>query len=95
MNLLHFIFISLILPKNEGDFNIDDGDKISSIAYSSCYEKFPDGSVKCIEDEIPFELPERWEWYFIMAAFMICVCGAHAHGGRQDQFTCWNGAAGG
>ena len=26
------------------------------------YEKLPDGSVKCIEDEIPFELPERWEW---------------------------------
>lgn len=26
------------------------------------YEKFPDGSVKCIEDEIPFELPQGWEW---------------------------------
>ena len=26
------------------------------------YEKFADGSVKCIEDEIPFELPEGWEW---------------------------------
>ena len=26
------------------------------------YEKFPDGSVKCIEEEIPFELPEGWEW---------------------------------
>ena len=26
------------------------------------YEKFADGTVKCIEDEIPFELPERWEW---------------------------------
>ena len=26
------------------------------------YEKFADGSVKCIEDEIPFELPERWVW---------------------------------
>ena len=26
------------------------------------YEKLPDGSVKCIEDEIPFELPEGWEW---------------------------------
>ena len=24
------------------------------------YEKFPDGTVKCIEDEIPFELPEGW-----------------------------------
>ena len=25
------------------------------------YEKFPDGSVKCIENEIPFELPQGWE----------------------------------
>ena len=26
------------------------------------YEKFQDGTVKCIEDEIPFELPEGWSW---------------------------------
>ena len=26
------------------------------------YEKFQDGTVKCIEDEIPFELPVGWEW---------------------------------
>ena len=26
------------------------------------YERFNDGTVKCIEDEIPFELPEGWEW---------------------------------
>jgi len=26
------------------------------------YEKFADGSVKCIEDEIPFELPKGWMW---------------------------------
>ena len=26
------------------------------------YEQFQDGTVKCIEDEIPFELPEGWEW---------------------------------
>ena len=26
------------------------------------YEKFSDGTVKCIEDEIPFELPEGWRW---------------------------------
>ena len=30
--------------------------------YSLHYEKFADGSVKCIEDEIPFELPEGWAW---------------------------------
>ena len=26
------------------------------------YEKFADGSVKCIEDEIPFDLPAGWAW---------------------------------
>ena len=26
------------------------------------YEKFADGTVKCIEDEIPFDLPEGWAW---------------------------------
>lgn len=26
------------------------------------YEKFQDGIVKCIEDEIPFEVPEGWAW---------------------------------
>ena len=26
------------------------------------YEKFTDGTVECIEDEIPFELPSGWAW---------------------------------
>ena len=26
------------------------------------YEKFADDSVKCIEDEIPIELPDGWAW---------------------------------
>ena len=26
------------------------------------YEKFSDGTVKCIEDEIPFDVPEGWTW---------------------------------
>ncbi len=26
------------------------------------YEKFADGTVKCIENEIPFEVPEGWAW---------------------------------
>ncbi|MDE5451251.1 restriction endonuclease subunit S, partial [Elizabethkingia meningoseptica] len=28
----------------------------------SYYEKFADGTVKCIDNEIPFEIPESWEW---------------------------------
>ena len=26
------------------------------------YEKFSDGTVKCIEDEIPFDVPDSWQW---------------------------------
>ena len=29
---------------------------------SSYYEKFADGKVVCIDDEIPFEIPSGWEW---------------------------------
>ena len=35
------------------------------------YEKFPDGTVKCIEDEIPFELPEGWEWTRLESVFKL------------------------
>ena len=35
------------------------------------YEKFPDGSVKCIEEEIPFELPKGWEWARISSICLI------------------------
>ena len=33
------------------------------------YEKFQDGTVKCIEDEIPFEVPEGWEWTRLGSVF--------------------------
>ena len=39
------------------------------------YEKLPDGSVKCIEDEIPFDLPESWAWCHIKN---ICTIGTGA-----------------
>ena len=35
------------------------------------YEKFADGTVKCIEDEIPFEVPEGGAWSRLFA-----FCGA-------------------
>ena len=31
-------------------------------AYNSHYEKLPNGEVRCIDDEIPFEIPESWAW---------------------------------
>jgi len=40
-------------------------DKNESYIYrsdKSYYEKFADGTVKCIDEEIPFEIPESWEW---------------------------------
>ena len=41
-------------------------DKKESIIYrgedNSYYEKFSDGKVVCIDDEIPFEIPKGWEW---------------------------------
>ena len=36
------------------------------------YEKFQDGTVKCIEDEIPFELPEGWEWARLKDLLNVC-----------------------
>ena len=29
---------------------------------NSYYEKMDEGTVKCIDDEIPFEIPSSWEW---------------------------------
>ena len=41
-------------------------DKKESIIYrgedNSYYEKFADGKVVCIDEEIPFEIPSGWEW---------------------------------
>lgn len=41
-------------------------DKNASIIYrgedNSYYEKFADGKVVCIDDEIPFEISESWQW---------------------------------
>ena len=41
-------------------------DKKESIIYrgedNSYYEKFTDGKVVCIDDEIPFDLPNTWKW---------------------------------
>jgi len=31
-------------------------------ADNSYYERFTDGSEKCIDEEIPFEIPKGWEW---------------------------------
>ena len=41
-------------------------DKKESIIYkgddNSYYEKFSDGSCKCIDENLPFDIPKNWEW---------------------------------
>jgi type I restriction enzyme S subunit len=39
---------------------------------SSYYEKFlATGEVKCIDEEIPFEIPKGWEWCRVSSVFLI------------------------
>jgi len=51
-------------------------DKKESIIFkgddNSYYEKFDDGTVKCIEDEISFELPQGWSWCRLRELFNVC-----------------------
>ena len=49
------------------------------------YEKFPDGTVKCIEDEIPFELPEGWEWTRLQAICEPITDGPHKTPTYSDE----------
>ena len=64
-------------------------DKKESIIYrgddNSHYEKFADGTVVCIDDEIPFELPKGWEWCRISHLFN------HASGKQQSSSNKGNG----
>ena len=50
------------------------------------YEKFADGSVKCIEDEIPFELPEGWAWSRLISLSSIITDGEHKTPRRINEF---------
>ena len=39
------------------------------------YEKFSDGTVKCIEDEIPFEIPDGWAWARLRSLLNLFITG--------------------
>ena len=41
------------------------------------YEKFADGSVVCIEDEIPFEIPDSWAWERLDNICRLLTDGTH------------------
>ena len=58
------------IKKDKGDSVIFKGDD------NRHYEKIADGTVKCIEDEIDFDLPEGWAFARINALFYIQTGGA-------------------
>ena len=39
------------------------------------YEQFQNGTVKCIEDEIPFEVPEGWAWARLASLIELFITG--------------------
>ena len=39
------------------------------------YEKFADGSVKCIENEIPFDIPDSWAWARLVSLIEAFITG--------------------
>ena len=47
------------------------------------YEKFEDGTVKCIEEEIPFEVPKSWVWCRLGNVMRKVAAGSTPHGGRN------------
>ena len=44
---------------------------------NSHYEKFADGTVKCIDDEIPYEIPQSWCWCRFSAIYRLLTDGTH------------------
>ena len=38
---------------------------------NSYYEKMPDGTVRCIDSEIPFEIPDSWVWCRVSNIFIL------------------------
>ena len=51
-------------------------DKKDSIIFkgddNSYYEKFADGTVNCIKNEVPYELPQGWSWCRLRELFNVC-----------------------
>ena len=41
------------------------------------YEKFADGTIKCIDDEIPFDIPESWVWAALKHITLSIRDGSH------------------
>ena len=48
--------------------------------YNSHYEKLPNGEVRCIDSEIPFEIPSSWAWCRIKNLFFTTSGGTPIKG---------------
>ena len=76
-------------------------DKKESIIYrgedNSYYEKFTDGKVVCIDDEIPFEIPKGWEWcrirhiFTMQAGKNITAKRIHTTQSEKHKYPCFGG----
>ena len=63
------------IKKNKNESIIFRGDD------NSHYEKFPaTGEVRCIDDEIPFDIPDTWEWVRIKSIFFTTSGGTPIKG---------------
>ena len=67
-------------------------DKNASIIYrgedNSYYEKIlATGEVKCIDEEVPFEIPKGWEW----CRLRDIILGTNAGKSRRNRQTPWGG----
>ena len=40
-------------------------------AFNSYYEKLADGTVRCIDSEIPFDIPDNWAWCRVCNIFIL------------------------
>ena len=51
-------------------------DKKESVIFkgedNSYYEKFDNGEVKCLDNELPFDIPESWRWCRLKDLFNVC-----------------------
>ena len=76
-------------------------DKKESIIYrgedNSYYEKFADGKVVCIDEEIPFEIPQGWEWcrikhiFTMQAGKNITAKRIHTTQSEKYKYPCFGG----
>ena len=51
------------------------------------YEKFADGSVKCTENEIPFDIPDSWAWARLVSLIEAFITGPFGSALHQSDYV--------